>query len=48
MFSSRSFIVYSLTLTSLIRFEVFLVYGVRKCSNFILVNLVSSVPSTTY
>ena len=36
MFSSKSFIVSSLTFRSLIHFEFIFVYGVRKCSNFIL------------
>ena len=36
MFSFRSFIVSGLTFRSLIHFEFIFVYGVRKCSNFIL------------
>ena len=36
MFSSKSFIASGLTFRSLIRFEFIFVYGVRKCSNFIL------------
>ena len=36
MFSSKSFIVSSLTFRSLIHFEFIFVYGVRECSNFIL------------
>src|SRR5574337_837364 len=36
MFSSRSFIVSGLTSRSLIHFEFIFVYGVRTCSNFIL------------
>ena len=36
VFSSRSFIVYSLTFGSLIRFEFIFVCSVRECSNFIL------------
>ena len=36
MFSSKSFIVSGLTFRSLIHFEFTFVYGVRKCSNFIL------------
>ena len=36
MFSSRSFIVSGLTFRSLIHFEFTFVYGVRKCSSFIL------------
>ena len=35
MFSSKSFIVSGLTFRSLIQFQFFFVYGVRKCSNFI-------------
>ena len=40
MFSSRSFIVPGLTFRSLIHFEFIFVYGVRKCSNFILLQVV--------
>ena len=36
MFSSKSFIVSGLIFRSLIHFEFIFVYGVRKCSNFIL------------
>ena len=36
MFSSKSFIVSGLMFRSLIHFEVIFVYGVRKCSNSIL------------
>ena len=36
MFSSKSFIISGLTFRSLIHFEFIFVYGVRKCSNFIL------------
>ena len=39
MCSSKSFIVYGLTLKSLIHFEFIFVYGVRKCSNFILLHV---------
>ena len=39
MFSS-SFIVSGLTLRSLIHFEFIFVYGVRKCSSFILLQVV--------
>ena len=39
MFSSRSFIVSSLTFKSLIHFEFIFVYGVRECSNFILLHV---------
>ena len=40
MFSSRSFIVSGLTFRSLIHFEFIFVYGVRKCSNFIILQVV--------
>ena len=40
MFSSRSFIVSALTFRSLIHFEFIFVYGVRKCSSFILLQVV--------
>ena len=40
MFSSRDFIVSGLTFGSLIRFEFIFVYGVRKCSSFILLQVV--------
>ena len=36
MFSIKSFIVSGLTFWSLIHFEFIFVYGVRECSNFIL------------
>ena len=36
IFSSKNFIVSGLTCRSLIHFEFIFVYGVRKCSNFIL------------
>ena len=39
MFSSKSLIVCSLTFKSLIHFEFIFVYGVRKCSNFILLHV---------
>ena len=38
MFSSKSFIVYDLTLRFLIHFDCIFVYGVRKCSHFILLH----------
>ena len=38
MFSSKSFIVSGLTFRSLIHFEFIFVYGVRKCSNLILLH----------
>ena len=40
MFSSRSFIVSGLTFRSLIHFEFIFVYGVRKCSSVILLQVV--------
>ena len=40
MFSSRSFIVSGLMFRSLIYFEFIFVYGVRKCSSFILLHMV--------
>ena len=39
MFSSNSFIVSCLTFRSLIHLEFIFVYGVRKCSNFILLHV---------
>ena len=40
MFSSKSFIVSGFTFRSLIHFEFIYVYSVRKCSNFILLQVV--------
>ena len=40
MFFSRSFIVSGLAFRSLIHFEFIFVYGVRKCSSFILLQLI--------
>ena len=40
MFSAKSFIVYGLTYKSFIHFEFIFVYGIRKCSNFILLHIV--------
>ena len=40
VFSFRSFIVSGLTFRSLIHFEFIFVYGVRKCSSFILLQVV--------
>ena len=41
MFSSRCFIVSGLTFrSSIIHFEFIFVYGVRKCSSFILLQMV--------
>ena len=39
MFSSKSFIVSGLTVRSLIHFEFIFMYGVKKCSNFILLHV---------
>ena len=39
VFSSKSFIVSGLTFRSLIDFEFIFVYGVRECSNFILLHV---------
>ena len=39
MFSSKSFIVSGLMFRSLIHFEFIFVYGVRKCSRFILLQV---------
>ena len=39
MFSSKSFIVSGLIFRSLTHFEFIFVYGVRKCSNFILLHI---------
>ena len=40
MFSSKSFIVSGLRFRSLIHFEFIFVYGVRKCSSFIILQVV--------
>ena len=40
MFSSKSFTVSVLIFRSLIHFEFLFVYGVRKCSSFILLQVV--------
>ena len=42
--SSRSFIVSGLTFRSLIYFEFIFVYGVRKCSSFILLQVADQFP----
>ena len=39
MFSSKSFVVSGLTFRFLIHFKFIFVYGVRKCSNFILLRV---------
>ena len=43
LFSSRSFIVSGLTFRSLIHFEFIFVYGVRKCSSFILLQVIDQL-----
>ena len=43
-FSSKSFIVFSLTFKSLIHFEFIFVYGVTECSNFILLHVAVQFP----
>ena len=43
IFSSRSFIVSGLAFRSLIHFEFIFVYGVRKCSSFILLQVVDQL-----
>ena len=40
MFSSKSFVVSGLTFRLLVHFEFIFVYGVRDCSNFILLHVV--------
>ena len=44
MFSSRSFIFSGFMFRSLIHFEFIFVYGVRKCSSFILLQVVDQFP----
>ena len=39
VFSSKSFTVSGLTFRSLLHFELIIVYGVRRCSNFILLHV---------
>ena len=43
MFSPRSFIVSGITFRSLIHFEFIFVYGVRKCSSFIPLQVVDQI-----
>ena len=43
MFSSRSFTVSGVMFRSLIYFEVIFVYGVTKCSSFILLQVVDQI-----
>ena len=44
LFSSRSFLVSGLTFRSLIHFGFIFLYGVRKCSSFILLQVVDQFP----
>ena len=44
MFSSKSFIVSGLMFRSVIHFEYIFVYGVRKCSSFIVLQVVDQFP----
>ena len=44
MFSSRRFIVSGLTFRSLMHFDFIFVYSVRKCSSFILLQVVGQFP----
>ena len=44
IFSSKSFIVSGLIYKSLIHFEFVFVYGIRKCSNFILSHVAIHFP----
>ena len=48
MFSSKSFIVSGLTFRSLIYFEFIFVYGIRNCSNFILLHVAVQFSSTIH
>ena len=43
MFSSRTFMVSGLVVRSLIHFEFIFVYGVRKCSSFIILRVAVQV-----
>ena len=43
LFSSKSFIVSGIIFRSLIYFEFIFVYGVRKCSNFILLHVAAQI-----
>ena len=45
MFSSKSLIVSGLTFRSLIHCEFIFVYGVRECSNFILLHVPGGLSS---
>ena len=46
IFSSRGFIVSGLMSRSLIHFEFIIVYGIRKCSSFILLQVVEDMEAT--
>ena len=48
LFSSRSFVVSGLTFRSLIHFDFIFVYGVRECSNFILLYIAVWFSQTIY
>ena len=48
MFSSKRFIVSGLTFRSLIHFQFIFVYGVRECSNFILLHEAVQFSQHTY
>ena len=48
LFSSRMFMVSSLTFKSLIHIEFILVYGVRRWSSFIFCKYLSNFPNTIY
>ena len=48
MFSFRRFIVSGLTFRSLIHFEFISVYGVRNCSNFILLHVIDQLFSQNH
>ena len=48
MFSSKSCIVSSLIFRALIHFDYIFVYGVRECSNLILLHITAHFLNTTY
>ena len=47
MFPSRGFMVSDLTFRSLIHFEFIFVSGIRKCSSFVLLQVVDKFSSTS-
>ena len=47
MVSSKNFLVLGLIYRPLIHFEFIFVYGIRKCSNFILLHVAIQFSSTT-